>query len=102
MKTLELIAHIGDWKDVYRNVNTGIAFVQDGSTGMRHSCHANIDASGSVRGMKKLGYWGKDDRTVKCNGTIYNVSSYVVSDELDKVAAKYCECIGCLKRKGKI
>ncbi len=102
MKTLEHIAHVGDYKDVYRNTITGIAFVQDGSTGMRHSCHANIDASGSIRGMKKLGYWGKDDRTVKCNGTIYNVSSYVVSDELDKIAAQYCECIGCLKRKGKI
>lgn len=99
MKTLSLIAHVGDWQDVYRNTNTGIAFVQDGNTGMRHSCHANISSGGSIRGMKEMGYWGKKDRTVKCNGYIYNVDTYVVTDKLDAVAAEYCQCIGCQDRR---
>ena len=99
MKTLELIAHVGDWKDVYRNVNTGIAFVQDGSTGIQHSCHANIDASGSIRGMKERGYWGKKDRCIKCNGFIYNIDTLVIHDDLDRIASDNCMCQACKERR---
>ena len=98
-KTLELIAHVGDYKDVYRNKTTGIAFIADGSTGLRHSCHANIYDSGSIRGMKARGYWNKKDRCVRSNGFIYNIDTYVVSGELDKIAAQYCLCDACRERK---
>jgi len=39
--------------------------------------HPSIDASGSVRGMKKLGYWGKDDVCVRCGSYIYNLSIWL-------------------------
>ncbi len=87
-------------KDLEENVTlytckkTGIAFIENGKTGTIHSCHASIDSSGSVRGMKKLGYWLKKDRTVKTNGFIFNIDSLVVSDELDEIARKFCKCGG--------
>lgn len=45
---------------LYRDDRTGIAWVENGSTGLGHSAHPNIHASGSVRGMKSLGYWSKE------------------------------------------
>ena len=53
-----------------------------------------IDATGSISGMKKLGYWGQNDRTVKTGGTIYNISRCVVTDPLDEIARQYCRCGG--------
>lgn len=36
--------------------------------------HPSIHYTGSVRGMKKIGYWGKNDRCVRCGQFIYNLS----------------------------
>lgn len=36
--------------------------------------HPSIHHTGSVRGMKKLGYWGRHDRVVRCGQFIYNLS----------------------------
>lgn len=36
--------------------------------------HPSIHYTGSVRGMKKLGYWGKHDVCVRCGQYIYNIS----------------------------
>ncbi|MCM1061223.1 MAG: hypothetical protein NC452_13180 [Eubacterium sp.] len=36
--------------------------------------HPSIHYTGSVAGMKKLGYWGKDDTCVRCGRWIYNLS----------------------------
>lgn len=36
--------------------------------------HPSIHYLGSVKGMKKLGYWGKHDRCVRCGQYIYNMS----------------------------
>lgn len=36
--------------------------------------HPSIHYTGSVRGMKKLGYWGKNDVCVRCGQWIYNLS----------------------------
>ena len=40
-------------------------------------CHPSIHYTGSVQGMKKLGYWGKDDVCVRCGQYIYNLSRYI-------------------------
>ena len=98
-KTLELIAHVDDFKDVYRNKTTGIAFVYDASSGCRYSCHSNIDATGSIRGMKSNGYWKKNDRCIRSNGCIYNIDTMIKSDYFEMVAANYCMCESCLERK---
>nr|DAY05352.1 MAG TPA: hypothetical protein [Caudoviricetes sp.] len=38
------------------------------------ACHPSIHCTGSVRGMKKLGYWGQHDHIVRCGQFIYNLS----------------------------
>ena len=96
-----LIREIAPYKLLYRDPETGIAWVADGSTGMGMSAHPNIDASGSVAGMKSIGYWDKTDMTVRSHGFIYNVSRLVgLDEELTRIAAEACECAGCRLRKG--
>lgn len=59
-----LIKEIKPYVKLFINNNTGIAWIENGSTGNSHSAHPNIDSSGSVEGMKKtriLGYR-------RCNG----------------------------------
>jgi hypothetical protein len=63
-----------------------VVTIENNSVGIGHSAHANIDASGSVKGMKSLGYWGKNDVTLKQGGFIYNLSTVVISDPLDALA----------------
>lgn len=41
------------------------------------SLHPSIHYTGSVRGMKKLGYWGKHDKCVRCGQYIYNTSMII-------------------------
>lgn len=36
--------------------------------------HPSIHHTGSVRGMKNLGFWRKKDRYVRCGQYIYNLS----------------------------
>lgn len=54
--------------NLYRDDKSGIAWIEDGTTGTGVSVHPNIDSSGSVRGMKDRGYWGKKDRTILKGG----------------------------------
>jgi len=43
-------------------------------TAAEMSQHPSIHYTGSVRGMKKLGYWGKRDKVVRCGQHYYNLS----------------------------
>jgi hypothetical protein len=89
-----LIREISRHVKLYRDDKTGIAWVEDGRTGLGHSCHPNISATGSLRGMKSLGYWAKEAKCVRSHGFIYNTSVYVVEDALDQVAGAACQCGG--------
>ena len=84
---------------LYLDLETGIAWVENGSTGLGHSCHPNISAAGSVAGMKRQGFWARDCRTVRSHGLIYNVSVTVATDSLDAIAAELCRCPECNTRK---
>lgn len=90
----QLLKQIDEVTELYRDTNTGIAWVENGHTGSGHSAHPNIDVSGSVSGMKKLGYWGQKDRIVRSHGFYYNIDRVVITDDLDKVAAEHCRCGG--------
>lgn len=79
---------------LFRDPVTGIAWVEDGTTGSAHSAHPNIHISGSVEGMRDRGYWGRNERTVTCNGWIYNIDRCVSDDELDEIARTHCQCGG--------
>jgi hypothetical protein len=68
-------------------MKNGIATILDPSTGLIHSCHPNISTTGSIRGMKKLGYWGKNDHIVRKGGFYYNKSILVINDYWDRECA---------------
>ena len=96
-----LIRKLGNYRTLFRDDNNGIAWITDGSTGCGYSCHSNIDISGSIRGMKNLGYWKKDARTIRSHGCIYNIDSLIVSNEWDKLLADHeCKCAACIERRG--
>lgn len=84
---------------LYKDTSSGLAWIEDNELGMYRSCHPNIDASGSVKGMKRLGYWGKDDKTVRTNGFIYNISRFSPDDKYNDVLAIACECECCMIRR---
>jgi hypothetical protein len=96
-----LIKSITPYANLYRDDQTGIAWIADGSSGCGFSVHSNIMANGSVRGMKNLGYWGKKDRTVRSHGFIYNIDSFVCDKdcEFEMIVASECRCQGCLERR---
>ena len=94
-----LLKQISEYAALYRDSRTGIAWVENGSVGCEHSAHANIDSTGSVAGMKKLGYWRRDDRTIRCRGAIYNIDTLVITDDFDQLAADHCHCGGKHERK---
>lgn len=99
MSKATFVRQIREYVELHRDPKTGIAWVEDGTTGMGHSAHPNIDATGSIRGMKNRGYWAKDARCVRSHGYIYNIDLCVVSDELDEIAAVECRCGGFHNRK---
>ena len=97
----QFIRQIEEHVILYRDNKSGIAWIEDGKTGLEISAHSNIDSSGSVAGMKNLGYWGKKDRTIRSHGWIYNIDSFVCDkdNELEMIVADECRCQGCLERR---
>ncbi len=89
--------------NLYRDDKNGIAWIEDGRTGLGISVHANISATGSVTGMKNLGYWGRKDRTVRSHGWIYNIDSFVCDkdNKMEMIVADECRCQGCIERRMK-
>jgi hypothetical protein len=66
-------------------IGIDVTTIENYTVGISHSAHANIDETGSVEGMKKLGYWHHKDRIVKARGFYYNMSTVVCSDILDEL-----------------
>lgn len=101
----KLIREINEYTTLYRDDKSGIAWIEDGSTGMGISIHSNIDNSGSVRGMKQMGFWRKNDRTIRSHGWIYNIDTLIVdrNNPLERLLANAeCKCKACLERRMKI
>lgn len=95
---IEKIKELDEHHILYRDSKNGIAWVCDTSSGMCYSAHPNIMQSGSVRGMKALGYWDKSDKVVESHGYKHNISKLVISDTWDKVVAAHCQCSECKKQ----
>lgn len=98
----KLIKEINEYTTLYRDDTTGIAWIEDGGTGLGISVHPNISNTGSVRGMKDRGYWGRKDRTVRSHGWIYNIDRLVVNNNnpLEKLLADTeCKCQACIERR---
>lgn len=97
----QFVREVNQYANLYRDDKTGIAWIEDGSTGLRHSCHPNTNKSGSIIGMKQRGYWDKSDRVFQSHGWKYNISRLVVDekDELDLIVADECMCQACIERR---
>lgn len=100
----QLIKEITYYQKLYRDTNNGIAWIEDGSTGLIFSAHPSIDVTGSIKGMKKLGYWNKADRIIRSHGFYYNIdkSGYSETDELTKITYDECMCIACCERRSEV
>lgn len=99
----QFIKEIEPHKKLYRDTITGIAWIEDGTNGNSISIHANIHRSGSVRGMKKLGYWRRNDRVVRSHGWQYNIDTLVYDkdNELEQIVVNECMCQACVERRGR-
>ena len=93
------VKKLAEYVELHRDRKTGIAWVANGTTGQGHSAHPNIDASGSITGMVKLGHWAKSDRKIRSHGFIYNIDRLVITDPLDQAAADACRCQACIERR---
>lgn len=98
----QFIKEIEPYKKLYRDNKNGIAWIEDGSTGLGISVHPNIHKTGSVIGMKNLGYWDKSDRIVQSHGLKYNIDRFVCDkkNNLEMIVADECMCQACIERRG--
>ena len=97
----QFIREITAYAKLYRDDETGIAWIENGKSGLGVSVHANIDETGSVEGMKARGWWGHDARTVQSHGWIYNIDTFICdpNNELEMIVANECMCTACQERR---
>lgn len=95
------IKSVGDCANLYRDDTSGLAWISDGRIGTEHSVHPSIHRTGSVRGMKSLGYWGKKDKVVRSHGWIFNISIFTCDEDnkYDLIVANECKCECCVERR---
>ena len=90
----KLINSLSPHIHLFQDSKTGLAFIEDGSSNTI-SVHPSIHKTGSIRGMKKLGYWGKTDKVVRVGSYSYNISIEANNgSELEKIVASHCQCGG--------
>ena len=95
MSSKTLLRTVRPHVTLHRCPRTGLAWVEDRTTGTATSAHPNISATGSVRGMKDRGYWQRDAATLRTRGFIYNVSvTAPESTDDDRLALAECRCPG--------
>jgi hypothetical protein len=91
----ELLEVVRPHVKLFRDNVTGIAWIEDGTSGTGTSAHPHIHGSGSVAGMRKLGRWRKGDRTVKSHGWIYNIDQPIEPRSADdRLVQAACRCGG--------
>lgn len=66
--------------------HTGLAWIEDGTAGVAHSAHPNVEANRYTRA--KYPGW------LECRGFLHSPEVFV-STELDRIAAAYCHCGPC-------
>lgn len=95
-----LICEVDQHHKLYRDSETGIAWMEDHSTGLGISVHANISDTGNVEGMRGRGHWGRNDRVVKSHGWYYNIDTLVcdLSNPNERLVAEACMCDSCRNR----
>ena len=95
----ELLKTIRPNVTLWRDRMTGVALIEDCTSGTGGSCHPNIDATGSLLGMVECGYWNPEDRVIRSAGFLHNIDGLVIDSEDDKMVADACCCPACSERR---
>lgn len=66
--------------------STGLVWIEDGTAGVAHSAHPNVEANKITR--------RQHPGRIEVRGFLYSRDRFASTD-LDKIAAKYCRCPGC-------
>lgn len=64
---------------------TGIVWIEDGTAGVSHSAHPNVEANKVTRKKREYSGWRES------HGFLFSPETFC-STELDRLAAKYCQC----------
>lgn len=67
---------------------TGLVWIEDGTAGVAHSAHLNVEANRVTRKMREYKGW------IECRGFLYSPNT-LPSTALDRIAARYCQCSPC-------
>jgi len=65
---------------------TGLVWIEDGTAGVAHSAHPNVEANRQTRRIHP----GR----IEVRGFLYSRDIFTSTD-LDRLAARYCRCCGC-------
>lgn len=70
---------------------TGLVWIEDGTAGVSHSAHPNVEANKYTRRDRKFVGWVQSGPQ---RAFLYSPQRFVSTD-LDALAASYCQCPGC-------
>lgn len=97
-RNVEEIGKIDNFK-IYRNIKTGIAFVDDTEHGVIWSCHPMLSSDASIQMTRVNGIWKKEASIARNNGFIFNVDELDIVNPYNRLMLNYCECRGCRRRR---
>lgn len=70
---------------------TGLAWIEDGTAGVSHSAHPNVEANKYTRKDRRFSGWAQSGPS---RAFLYSPERFI-STELDALAAAYCQCHAC-------
>lgn len=94
LRSAERLGTLSESRHLYRDPITGIAWVEDTSSGMADSLHPNIGPRPTMGGARRL--YGPTGRPVRVGQYIYNRAEYIGASEEQNRAALLgaCRCGG--------
>ena len=79
---------LGQYQRPKYDPQTGLVWIEDGTAGVSHSAHPNVEANRFNRRKYQAQGW------VESHGFLFSPEVFR-STELDHLAARYCRCNGC-------
>lgn len=79
---------LGEYRHAKYDPLSGLVWIEDGTAGIAHSAHPNVEANKYSRKDKRFVGW------IEVRGFLYSPERFVSTD-LDRLAAEYCKCPTC-------
>lgn len=95
-----LIREIGPRVRLYRDAETGVAWIQDEKNNVI-SAHPFIGYFENIspETLVNLHIWGRSDRIVNVNGRFFNTDICDTDDKLMAITAEECRCKACEEKR---